>query len=67
MEWLSYLLVLICPLMMIFMMRGHGGGHKHHDSHATKDLDLKMSKLELENEKLQKKINDLSAMLKKES
>ncbi|MBP3040739.1 DUF2933 domain-containing protein [Bacillaceae bacterium Marseille-Q3522] len=64
MEWLSYLLVLLCPLMMIFMMKGHGGGHKnHHNSH----VDMKVSNLELENEKLRKKINDLSAVVKKES
>lgn len=27
-EWLPYLLILVCPLMMLFMMRGKGG-HKH--------------------------------------
>ncbi|MDK8642961.1 MULTISPECIES: DUF2933 domain-containing protein [Bacillati] len=27
MEWLSILLVLICPIMMLFMMKSHGG-HK---------------------------------------
>lgn len=26
---LPYLLLLACPLMHIFMHRGHGGGHKH--------------------------------------
>lgn len=43
------------------------GGHKHHHSHSSKDLDTKMSKLELENEKLRKEIDDLSSMVKKES
>jgi cell division protein FtsB len=67
MAWLPYLLVLICPLMMIFMMKGHGGGHQHHDSQPSKDLGAKMSNLELENEKLRKEINDLSSMMNKGS
>ena len=28
-EFLPWLLLLACPLMHIFMHRGHGGGHKH--------------------------------------
>lgn len=70
MEWLFYLMLLICPLMMIFMMKGHGSHgvrHQHHDSHVSKDLDIKMSNLEIENQKLRKEINDLSSMVKKES
>ena len=42
-------------------------GHQHHDSHVSKDLDIKMSNLEIENQKLRKEINDLSSMVKKES
>jgi len=67
MEWL---LLLICPLMMIFMMIGMGGhGHKKHDhdSHSSKVLDTKMSNLELENEKLRKEIDALASMVKRES
>ncbi len=67
MEWL---LLLICPLMMIFMMKGMGGhGHKHqdHNSHSSNILDKKMSNLELENEKLRKELDALSTMVKKES
>jgi len=30
--WLPYLLLLACPLMHIFMHRGHGG-HHHQGSH----------------------------------
>ncbi|MFB6469441.1 DUF2933 domain-containing protein [Cytobacillus sp. Hz8] len=75
MEWLSYLLVLICPLMMIFMMKGHGhgghGGHdsgqQAHDSHASHELNIKISNLELENQKLRSEVDALSNMIKKES
>lgn len=67
MEW-SYLLLLICPLMMIFMMKGMGGhGHQHHDPDSAKILDSKMSNLELENEKLRKEVDALSSMVKKGS
>ena len=33
-----YLLILLCPLMHIFMHRGHGGhgGHSGHGDHETK-------------------------------
>lgn len=67
MEWLSYLLLLLCPLMMIFCMKGHMGGHKHHDSHSSNDLSKKMMNLETENEKLRKEIDALSTLVKKES
>lgn len=65
MEWLQYLLLLVCPLMMIFMMKGHshGGGHKHHNS--SNELDYKISVLEDENKRLQKEISTLSSMIKK--
>jgi hypothetical protein len=66
MEWLPFLLLLLCPLMMIFCMKGMGG-HKHHHSHSSNDMEEKMSKLELENEKLRKEVNALSSMVKKES
>ncbi|MGE6721256.1 DUF2933 domain-containing protein [Peribacillus frigoritolerans] len=67
MEWLSILLLLICPLMMIFMMKGHKGGGHHHEPRSAKDLNTKMSNIELENEKLRKEIDALSTMVKKES
>jgi hypothetical protein len=69
MEWLRYLTLLICPLMMLFCMKGlwsHGKGHNH-SSHSSNDLDSKVSKLELENEKLRREIDMLSDMVKKES
>ena len=32
------LILLACPLMMIFMMKGmHGGGHEHHDADEHHD------------------------------
>jgi len=68
MEWLLYLLLLICPLMMIFMMKGHGGhrhGHQHHGMNPSKNWDSKLMKMEQENEKLRKELNDLSTMVKK--
>ncbi|MFT8323598.1 MAG: DUF2933 domain-containing protein [Bacillus sp. (in: firmicutes)] len=68
MEWLSYLLVLVCPIMMLFMMKGHGG-HKHGQNHnqAAQDIELKMTNLEEENKKLHEKLENLSAFVKKES
>lgn len=63
MEWL---LTLICPLMMIFMMFGMGGHGKKH-KHSSSAIDVKMTNLELENEKLRKEIDALSSLVKKES
>lgn len=42
-------------------------GHKHHQSHSSNDMDVKVTKLELENEKLHKEIDALSSLVKKES
>lgn len=42
MEWLPFLLLLLCPLMMIFCMRGHGHGdkgHNHNHSHESHSVD----------------------------
>ena len=66
MEWLQLLMLLICPLMMIFCMKGMSG-HKNHDhhSHSSNYLNEKMLNLELENEKLRKEVDALSSMLKK--
>jgi len=30
--WVPYLIILACPLMHLFMHRGHGGHGGHHDS-----------------------------------
>ncbi|MGS2778316.1 DUF2933 domain-containing protein [Robertmurraya sp. GLU-23] len=66
MEWLSYLLVLLCPLMMIFCMKGHGN-HKKHDNHFNSDISSKLTNLEKENEELKREIDLLSSLVKKES
>jgi hypothetical protein len=68
MEWLQYLLLLLCPLMMIFCMRGHGGGHNHqHDHHLSKNMDTKLKLLEEENNKLKHEMETLAKMVKKGS
>jgi hypothetical protein len=48
-------------------MRGHGGGHKHHESSHTKEMDKQILHLLDENAKLRKEVNDLSGMVRKES
>jgi hypothetical protein len=45
---LFFLLILACPLMMIFMMRGHGG-HEHRDVSASVD-ELRRQRDELDRE-----------------
>jgi hypothetical protein len=68
MQWLSYLLVLLCPLMMIFCIRGHGKGDKHpEDSDLKKNLDNKVNFLQKENNMLREEIAFLSALVKEES
>ena len=49
---LFLLLILACPLMMIFMMRGHGhgGGHGHVDPSAASVDELRHRRDELDRE-----------------
>lgn len=35
-EWLPYLILLLCPLMHLFMHRGHG---HHHSGHSEENSD----------------------------
>jgi hypothetical protein len=54
--------------MMIFMMKGHGGGHHNQDkSHADHDLNRKVDLLQEENIKLRNEIETLSSLMKKDS
>ncbi|MEK4671188.1 DUF2933 domain-containing protein [Niallia sp. FSL R7-0271] len=57
MEWLSILLVLICPIMMLFMMKSHGG---HNHNRNNNKLDERIIKLENENKELHRKLNEHS-------
>ena len=36
---LPYLILLLCPLMHLFMHRGHGGHDEHHGSTGTAGVD----------------------------
>lgn len=67
MDWSLLLVLLICPLMMLFMHgshKGHGGGNHHkHLGGGEKDERCKVKQLEEEiellkeqNESLQKKV-----------
>ena len=49
---LFFLLILACPLMMVFMMRGHGhgGGDEHRDTSATSVDELRRQRDELDRE-----------------
>ena len=54
MEWLlPTLLVLVCPIMMFFMMRGMHGGHQHGTScHKNNHDQDHLDKFRKENERL---------------
>ncbi|WP_082798096.1 DUF2933 domain-containing protein [Parageobacillus toebii] len=55
MNWANFLILLLCPLMMLFCMRGH----KHHhssDNHTIKELQEQITKLRADNEQLKKQL-----------
>ena len=63
MEW-SWLVTLICPLMMIFMMFGMRGGHSH--GSQKKQVDIiqvknELSELKEQNELMRKQMSTLSS------
>jgi hypothetical protein len=64
MHWFSYLLVLLCPLMMIFCMRGH---NHQHEPHLSNNMEKKLKLLEEENNKLKYEIETLAKIVKKGS
>ncbi|AZS16531.1 DUF2933 domain-containing protein [Paenibacillus lutimineralis] len=68
MEW-SWLLVLVCPLMMIFMMFGMKGTHAHGHGHGRgqalhsnvdQGVQQQLSELREQNEQLRKEVDKLS-------
>ncbi|KAA9021049.1 DUF2933 domain-containing protein [Niallia endozanthoxylica] len=63
MEWLQYLLLLVCPLMMIFCMKGHR--HVHKEQKLFIGMDSKLSNLELEINKRRNELDILPALVKK--
>ena len=61
----SVLALLICPLMMIFMMRGMHGGHVAHGSHAQprkkfRSKEEELADLQIQLESLQTQYNRLA-------
>ncbi|SOC42981.1 bZIP transcription factor [Ureibacillus acetophenoni] len=63
-NWLPLLILLICPLMMVFMMFGghrhtHGKGNQKTQHSTLIELESKVTTLEKENEKLREEINEL--------
>lgn len=66
MEW-SWLLVLVCPLMMIFMMFGMKGSHSHEHgqgqaspSNVDQGVQQQLSELREQNELLRREVEKLS-------
>lgn len=73
MEW-SWLILLICPLMMIFMMFGMKGSHGHGDGHGRshgydyghaasamdQGVQQQLRELRAQNEQLRREVDHLS-------
>ena len=64
-----YLLILVCPLMMIFMMRGMHGGHDMHGGHNMKSQDMirqdeEIAQLKAKNEQMVKDLAELKVKRK---
>lgn len=62
MEW-SWLLLLACPLMMIFMMfgmKGHGHGNSSHSSSNNQAMQAQINELKAQNEQMEQEIQKLS-------
>lgn len=52
------LLVLACPLMMVLMMRGHGGGHAGSRDHEADPGDASTDELRRRRDELDRLIED---------
>ncbi|MGG6310320.1 DUF2933 domain-containing protein [Paenibacillus macerans] len=64
MDW-SWLLLLACPLMMVFMMfgmKGHGHGHGSHSDHSPNNqaMQTQLDELKAQNEQMKQEIQKLS-------
>ncbi|MDQ0161823.1 DUF2933 domain-containing protein [Aeribacillus alveayuensis] len=57
MNWANLLILLLCPLMMLFCMKGHKH-HKHHssDNHSIRKLQDQIEKFKAENEQLKRQL-----------
>ncbi|NNU82271.1 DUF2933 domain-containing protein [Geobacillus sp. BMUD] len=57
MNWANLLILLLCPLMMLFCMRGHKH-HNHHssDNHSIRELQDQIAKLQADNEQLKRQL-----------
>ncbi|MNW57582.1 hypothetical protein D3C74_353990 [compost metagenome] len=69
MDW-SWLLLLVCPLMMVFMMFGMGGMHKHgaqkdnnHQQQKDDAIHRELSDLKAQNEQMRQEIQQLKGSL----
>lgn len=70
MNW-SWLITLICPLMMLFMMFGLGGkhGHGHGHGHGSRkqaspdyqELQKELNELKMQNEQMRRDIQSLTS------
>ncbi|WP_054939806.1 DUF2933 domain-containing protein [Paenibacillus ihuae] len=61
MDW-SWLVALVCPLMMIFMMFGMRGGHNHGSNKkqlSAGEVEQELLHLKVQNELLQKEVQGL--------
>lgn len=62
---LPLLLLLACPLMMVFMMRGmHGGGHqKDHADHSSSEEQLRAAELRALRAELDARLQELNGRI----
>ena len=56
-----YAFILVCPLMMLFMMRGMHGKHSEHsyNHEANELLQSEIEQLKFQNEKMSRELEDM--------